>query len=64
MDWNIYENGVLINTICATEEFTKQYCEENGYTYELRPEPEYPEPVEKSIWEQLDDAYRQGVESV
>jgi hypothetical protein len=44
MDWNIYENGVLVNTIYATEEFTKKYCEKNGYTYEAAPVPE-PEPI-------------------
>lgn len=33
MYWNIYENGVLINTICADEDFVISYCQENGYTY-------------------------------
>ena len=36
MDWIIYENDVRINTIHASEEFVKEYCEANGYTYQER----------------------------
>lgn len=36
MDWNIYKNDVRINTIHASEEFVKEYCEDNGYTYQKR----------------------------
>lgn len=39
MDWLIYENGKLVNTIHASEAFVKTYCKTNGYTYELTPEP-------------------------
>lgn len=36
--WNIYDSdGKIINTIVGTEENIQQYCEENGYTYELDP---------------------------
>lgn len=46
MIYKIFEDGEVINTIVASEDFVKTYCEENGYTYELeeRPEPE-PEPA-------------------
>lgn len=40
MRWKIFENGDLINTIEADEEFCVTYCEEMGYTYELIPEQE------------------------
>lgn len=33
MEWNIYKNGNLINTIYADENFVKELCEENGWTY-------------------------------
>lgn len=45
----IFENGAEINRIVADEAFAAQYCEENGYTYEMEPEeaapaePEYTE---------------------
>lgn len=41
MNWNIYQDGSLINTISADEAFVKQYCSENGYTYERRIDPVY-----------------------
>ena len=45
MDYYIYENGQLINTIVADEAFVSAYCAENGYTYEaVTPEP-VPEPA-------------------
>lgn len=45
MKWTIYENGEVINTIAASEEFVETYCEENGYTYEQIIEPPEPEPL-------------------
>lgn len=49
MRYKIYRGDALINTIIASEEFCKAYCERNGYTYELEPEdtpePEQPENV-------------------
>lgn len=44
MNWLIYDNGEHINTIYADEDFVKSYCEENGYTYEMRDDDER-EPV-------------------
>ena len=38
MDWHIYENGVLVNTIHCSERFVRDYCARHGYTYELRPD--------------------------
>ena len=54
MNWNIYKNGVLINTIHATEKFVKKLCADNGYTYKLRPEPESQESVPEDAPTQLD----------
>lgn len=51
MDYYIYENGQLINTIVADEAFVSAYCAENGYTYEAvepTPEPE-PEPTDTEV---------------
>ncbi len=48
MNYIIYENGIEINRIVASETFVKSYCEENGYTYDheeeqiVEPEPESP----------------------
>ena len=46
MYYRIFETGEEINTIAASEEFVKYYCEKHGYTYELIEIPE-PEPVEE-----------------
>ena len=54
MNWNIYKNGALINTIYATEPFVKKHCADNGYTYKLRPEPETQDSVPESAPTQLD----------
>lgn len=51
MDYYIYENGQLINTIVADEAFVTSYCKDNGYTYEAvepTPEPE-PEPTDTEV---------------
>lgn len=64
MRYVIFENGEQINTIVADEEFCADYCAANGYTYEVEPEPEpipIPEPEETSVWDELDAAYREGV---
>lgn len=64
MYWNIYLYGKFVNTIYATEDFVREYCEANDFTYELRPEPEYPQPAEElTVWDELDRAYREGVDS-
>lgn len=67
MKYRIFENGEAINTIAGSEGFVKYYCEKYGYTFELieepGPGPVKPEP-ENSVWDELDAAYREGVDSV
>lgn len=59
MNWIIYEDGIEINQIYASEEFTKAYCERHGYTYEQRidpePAPTEPEPKPEPTAEELLD---------
>jgi len=43
-NYRIFRDGNEINTIVADEAFCSEYCEKNGYTYELMPEE--PEIVE------------------
>ena len=31
--WIIYHNSEYINTIFASEEYVKQFCKKNNYTY-------------------------------
>ena len=47
MIYEILKDGKVINTIVADEEFCKEYCAENGYTYAkcVNAEPA-PEPTE------------------
>ena len=33
MVYEIFKNGISINTIVADVSFVKTYCKENGYTY-------------------------------
>ena len=51
--FKIFSNGELINVIIADEEFCKEYCNENSYTYELDivppKEPVPPEPTTADI---------------
>ena len=53
----IDSNSKTINTIVADEEFIKAYTAENGWTYELIPEPEPqpPEPPQPSLEDDLVD---------
>lgn len=39
MYWNIYSDGVVINTLYANEAFVRKYCELNGYQYQARVVP-------------------------
>ena len=61
--YKIYKDSEEINRIVSGEDFVADYCSENGYTYELEPETETPEE-ELSVWDELDAAYREGVDSV
>lgn len=69
MRYKILKDGKVINTIVSDEAFVAEYCAENGYTYEknILPEPEpepMPEPTtEPSVWDELDAAYQEGVNS-
>lgn len=40
MMYRILQDGNEINTIVSDEAFCSEYCETNGYTYELIPDPE------------------------
>lgn len=66
--YKIYKEDEEINRIVADEKFVTEYCNINGYTYELEPEqdPEKePEDQEEyEIWAELDKAYQEGVDSV
>lgn len=44
MDYYIYSGGKLINTIVSDVDFVKNYCAENGYTFEAVDPPPEPEP--------------------
>ena len=67
MKYKIMKDGDVINTIVADEAFVTDYCEKNGYTFEKIPEPKpEPEPEtepETSVWDELDAAYKEGVNS-
>lgn len=41
MDWFIYKDGDLVNTVCGEESFVREYCAKPGYTYARRPDPEH-----------------------
>ena len=53
MEYNIFNNNELINTIVANESFVFAYCEEMGYTYSLAERPKR----ELSPAEQREEAY-------
>lgn len=44
MDYYVYSNGELINTIVSDVDFVEAYCAENGYTFEAVDPPPDPEP--------------------
>ena len=72
MKYIIFQDGNEINTIVADEAFCSKYCEQNGYTYELMsepepdpiPEPEVPPTDDTNVWDELDAAYQEGVDSI
>lgn len=49
MQYEIFHNGELMNTIEADEEFCAAYCQEMGYTYRLRAEQNKPAPTETQV---------------
>ena len=53
MTYKILKDGEVVNTIVSDADFVEKYCETNGYTYELIPEPD-PEPVPEPEPTQLD----------
>ena len=67
MRYKILKDGETVNTIIADEEFCKAYCEKHGYTFAEdpfpEPEPLEPEPSEPSVWDELQAAYEEGVNS-
>ena len=67
-DWILKQNGEVVNVIVADEDFARTYAEQNGYEIEERilpePEPE-PEPTTDPVtWDELAQAYTEGVNSV
>lgn len=54
MDYYIYSGGELINTIVSDVDFVKNYCAENGYTFESVDPPPEPEPEPTPAPTQLD----------
>lgn len=70
MIYNLYNNGELVNTIVASEDFIISYAESMGYTYELVPEPPVPEPEpeptpEKAVtWASMATSIKEGVDDV
>lgn len=70
MTYNLYNNGELVNTIVASEEFIIPYAESMGYTYELVPEPPSPEPEpeptpeEAVTWSSMATSIKEGVNEV
>lgn len=59
--YKIYKDGEEINRIVASEPFVTNYCEANGYTCELEPEPEPIEP-EPTIEERMTALEESNVE--
>lgn len=49
MQYEIFHNGEIVNTIEADEEFCAAYCQEMGYTYRLRAEQNEPEATETQV---------------
>lgn len=70
MIYNLYNNGELVNTIVASEDFIIPYAESMGYTYELVPEPPTPEPEpeptpeEAVTWASMATSIKEGVDDV
>lgn len=70
MIYAIYDaDGSIVNTIVADQSFVKEYCLKNGFTFEKiervvpTPMPD-PEPEqETTVWDELDAAYMEGVNS-
>ena len=63
--WNVKENGEIINTIVADEEFTATYAQETGYTLEIVEQPEEPTPApEPTVWDEMAQAILEGVNEV
>ena len=63
--WNVKENGEIINTIVAGEEFATSYAQETGYTLEIVEQPEEPVPApEPTVWDEMAVAILEGVNEV
>lgn len=63
MEYYIYFNGDLINTIISEESFVRTYCEKRGYTFAAVnpiPEPE-PEPTLEDRVASIESAIERGL---
>ena len=70
MDFKIFKDKEHINTIVATEDFVKDYCAKNGYTYVplsrtpsvVADTPAEPDATTEDVtWDALAAAYQEGV---
>lgn len=66
MRYKIFKDGEQINTIVSESDFVENYCAANGYTFEeeILPKPKPKPEEEPSVWDELDAAYQEGVDSV
>ena len=55
MFYEIYKDGVLINTIVGDEKFISAYCEKNGYTYVVKERPTPETSDEPTLDERVSD---------
>ena len=55
MKFDIFENGVKINSIVADKDFCEKYCAVNGYEYrEVADEPSQPEEAPLTREDEID----------
>jgi len=53
MNFKLYQNGNIVNTIEATPDFVQKYASQMGYIFEEMPTDETPEAVLKSDSERI-----------
>ena len=67
MKYKLLKDGVVVNTIVADQPFVEKYCSENDLTFEeieeVIPAPAPEQEHETTVWDELDAAYQEGVNS-
>lgn len=58
-----HEDAVIVETLPEGDISDYLYID-SEYVYDPLPEPEKPTPEGDSVWDELDAAYREGVDSV